>query len=84
MRYRSDIIQGWLFLVLGVGAIGLALEGLIRGSIRVVGRGGLTDVDRHDVWLYWSLEVFYVVAGAITIAFAVRYIFLRNDRRIGP
>jgi len=84
MRYRSDIVQGLLFLCLGAGAIYLALEGLIRGSLRVIGRRGVAVVDRHDVWLYWSLEGFYLIGGAITIAFAARYIFLRNDRRIAP
>lgn len=82
MRYRSDIIPCLLFLCLGVGAICLALEGLIRGSLRVIGRRGVAIVDRHDAWLYWGLEGFYLIGGAITVAFTVRYIFLRNDRSI--
>jgi hypothetical protein len=71
-----------LFLGLGIGAIYLALEGLIRGAIRVVGRSGVAVVGRHDVWLYWGFEGFYLIGGVITLAVAMRYFFLRNDRRL--
>jgi hypothetical protein len=82
MRYMSDIVQGLLFVGLGAGAIYLALEGLVRGELRVVGRSGIAVVSRYDAWLYWGVEALYLIGGLVAIAFAMRYCFLRNERRL--
>ena len=80
MRYLSDRIVQLSFLAVGLGAIGLAIEGLLRGELRVVGRREIAHVGPQDSWWFWGVAAFYLIAGVTFLIAAWRW--FKDDRHV--
>jgi hypothetical protein len=80
VRYVSDRVAQFLFLTIGLFAVGLAIEGLLRGELRVVGRREIVRVGPQEPWLYWGVTSFYLVGGVTFIVFALRS--FKDDRDV--
>jgi hypothetical protein len=80
VRYVSDRIAQLFFLTVGLLAVGLAIEGLLLGELRVVGRREIVHVGPQDPWLYWGVAAFYLVGGVTFILVALRS--FKDDRDV--
>jgi hypothetical protein len=80
VRWVSDRIARLFFLAVGLFAIGLAIEGLLRGELRVVGRREIVHVGPQDPWLYWGVAAFCLAGGVTFILVALRS--LKDDREL--
>jgi hypothetical protein len=80
VRYVSDRIAQFFFLAVGLVAIGLAIEGLLRGELRVVGRREIVHVGPQEPWWYWGVAAFYLVGGVVFILVALRS--FKDDREL--